>query len=130
MAKWIIAAVIIIPFIELWGIVQSADWIGGWNTFSLLVLISLLGAYLAQAEGRKVWFEAQRLMGQGQIPGMMLLDGLCVLAGGVLLFIPGFFSDIVGITLLLPFTRPWYRQRLLNWLEKRMRSDNFTIRKW
>ncbi|GGG74713.1 FxsA family protein [Paenibacillus radicis (ex Gao et al. 2016)] len=131
MAKWIIiAAVILIPALEFWGIVQVGNQIGGWNTFFLILLISLLGAYLAQMEGRKVWFEAQRLMQEGQIPGLMLLDGLCVLAGGLLLFIPGFFSDIIGITLLLPLTRPWYRRLLLGWLEKRMRNGNFTIGRW
>lgn len=130
MAKWIIAAIIVIPAIELWGIVQMGHWIGGWNTFSLILLISLVGAYLAQAEGRKVWIKAQQQMQQGQIPGRMLLDGLCVLAGGILLFIPGFFSDIFGITMLIPFTRIFYRQILLNWLEKRMRNGSFTIRKY
>lgn len=129
MAKWLIAAIIIIPAIELWGIIQVGAKFGGWTTFGILLFIGLIGAYLAQAEGRKVWLEAQRQMQQGQIPGRMLLDGICVLLGGVLLFIPGFFSDIIGITLLLPFTRPFYRQLLLNWLEKKMRNGSFIIRR-
>lgn len=130
MYKWLLALVIAVPIIELWGILQIGDWLGGWTTFLTLIIMGLAGAYLARAEGRKVWTEAQRQMQAGQIPGQTLLDGICVLAGGMLLLFPGFFSDLVGITLLLPFTRHFYRQLLLNWIEKRMRSGNFTIGKF
>ncbi|WP_141504084.1 FxsA family protein [Paenibacillus luteus] len=127
MSKWLLAVIIVVPFIELWGIFQVGSWIGGWNTFFILIVMALAGAYLAKAEGRKVWGEAQRQMQAGQIPGQSLLDGLCVLAGGLLLLIPGFLSDIVGITLLIPGTRAYYRQIMLHWIEKRIRNGNFRI---
>ncbi|WP_424768077.1 FxsA family protein [Paenibacillus sp. sgz302251] len=127
MNKWIFVAFIVLPFVELWGILQVGDWIGGWTTFLILIVVGLAGAYLALAEGRKVWGEAQRQIQAGQMPGLSMLDGICVLAGGLLLLLPGFLSDMIGITLLLPFTRPFYRQFMLHWLEKRMRSGNFRI---
>lgn len=127
MNKWLLAAFIVIPIAELWGILQIGDLIGGWTTFLVLVLMGLVGSYLARAEGRKVWAEAQRQMQAGQIPGQTMLDGICVLAGGLLLLMPGFFSDIVGLTLLFPLTRPFYRMYMLGWIEKRMRSGNFKI---
>lgn len=127
MYKWLLAAFLIVPVIELWGILQVGDWLGGWTTFFILIIMGFAGAYLARAEGRKVWMDAQRQMQAGQIPGRTLLDGICVLAGGILLLTPGFFSDIVGITLLLPMTRPFYRQILLQWIENRMRNGNFKI---
>ncbi|RCW42672.1 FxsA family protein [Paenibacillus prosopidis] len=127
MYKWLLAAFLIVPVIELWGILQVGDWLGGWTTFFILIIMGFAGAYLARAEGRKVWMDAQRQMQAGQIPGRTLLDGICVLAGGILLLTPGFFSDMVGITLLLPMTRPFYRQILLQWIENRMRNGNFKI---
>jgi UPF0716 protein FxsA len=127
MNKWLLAAFIVIPIIELWGILQVGDLIGGWTTFFVLILMGLVGSYMARAEGRKVWAEAQRQMQAGQIPGQTMLDGLCVLIGGLLLLMPGFFSDIVGITLLFPLTRPFYRAYMLGWIEKRMRNGNFKI---
>ncbi|MGG4141624.1 FxsA family protein [Paenibacillus algorifonticola] len=130
MKKWIIAALIILPLIEFWGIVQASSWLGGWQTFGLIVLFSMAGAYLTLAEGRKVWTEAQLQLQQGQIPGRKLLEGLCVLAGGLLLLIPGFFTDLIGITFLLPFTRSFYQQVMLHWLEKRIRGGSFSIRKF
>jgi UPF0716 protein FxsA len=127
MQKWLLAVLIVVPIIEIWGIFQIGSWIGGWNTFFILILIGLTGAYLARAEGRKVWGEAQRQMQAGQIPGQSLLDGLCVLAGGILLLLPGFLSDILGITLLVPITRSYYRQLMLLWIEKRMKNGSFRI---
>jgi UPF0716 protein FxsA len=129
MYKWILAAFLIVPVVELWGILQVGDWIGGWNTFLIILLISATGAYFARSEGRKVWLEAQRQLQEGQMPGRALIDGICVLLGGLLLLTPGFFSDLIGIVMLLPATRPLLRHMVLQWLEKRLRDGSFTIRR-
>ncbi len=49
-----------------------------------------------------------------------MLNGLCVLIGGLLLMLPGFLTDIVGITLLFPLTRPFYRVQMLRFLERKL----------
>ncbi|MFD1957610.1 FxsA family protein [Paenibacillus thailandensis] len=116
--------------VEVAGIVLVTRWIGGMGTWLAILLTAVLGAYLAQAEGRKVLAEARRQMQAGQIPGRMMLDGLCVFAGGIMLAMPGFISDIAGLTLLLPPTRAFYRQMMLRWLEKRMKNGSFTIRRY
>jgi len=112
---------------EIAVIILAADWLGAGTTFALLLLGVVAGALLAQTEGRKAWLEAQRQMQSGQMPGQAILNGLCIMAGGLLLVIPGFLSDIVGITLLLPFTRPLYRGWLYRWLERKFRSGSFRI---
>ncbi|WP_274652236.1 FxsA family protein [Paenibacillus humicola] len=129
MLKWLVAAIIVVPALELWGIVQMGRWIGGWATFGLILLTGVAGAQLARLEGRKAWFEVQRQLQSGLPPGRAMLDGLCVLIGGLLLMLPGFFSDILGATLLLPLTRPFYRSVMFRWLEKKMRDGSFTIRR-
>lgn len=125
---WI--ALILLPVIEIWSIVQMSDWIGGFNTLLVLIGTSLIGAYAAKQEGRKVLYEARTQMNSGQIPGYSLVNGACVLLGGILLLIPGFISDIFGILLLIPFTRVWFQAFILKWLEKAMRSGNFIIRRF
>lgn len=130
MRKWIIGIIIFLPVIEIWGILQVGDWIGGWNTFMLLLCMSLFGAVATLLEGKKVWLEAQRQMNTGQIPGRSLVKGVCIILGGVLLLIPGFLSDIVGLILLLPFTRPIFEQFILTWIEKSMRNGKFTINRF
>ncbi|MBW5447426.1 membrane protein FxsA [Cohnella sp. CFH 77786] len=129
MYRWLLALMIIVPAAELWGIIQVGHWIGGWQTFGLLLLTGFGGAWLARSEGRKVWLDAQRQLQSGQMPGRALLDGLCVLVGGLLLMMPGFFTDLVGVTLLLPITRPLYRLLLYGWLERKIRSGSLSIRR-
>lgn len=130
MYKWIFAAFLIVPVVELWAILQVGDWIGGWNTFLLIIAMSAVGAYFTRAEGRKIWLEAQQQMQSGQMPGRAMIDGICVLLGGILLLMPGFFTDLIGILMLLPITRPFIRHMVLQWLEKRMRNGSFTIRRF
>jgi UPF0716 protein FxsA len=127
--KWLIALIIIVPAAELWGIIEMGRRIGGWQTFGLLLLIGFLGAWLAKTEGRKVWLDARRQMESGVMPGRALLDGLCVLVGGILLMMPGFITDVVGFTLLFPITRPFYRLLLYGWLERKIRSGSLSIRR-
>ncbi|OBR62969.1 hypothetical protein A7K91_09640 [Paenibacillus oryzae] len=130
MVKWIVPVILLLPIIEIWGILQVGDWLGGWNTFLLLLVTSGLGAYFARLEGRKVWQEVQRQTQQGIMPGRSLIDGLCVLVGGILLLLPGFFSDIAGLLLLLPPTRPIFKGLILKWLEKVMKNGNYSIRRY
>jgi len=120
--KWMLALLIVIPLIELWLIVQVGIWLGGGTTFLLLLAGGVGGFYLARMEGRKAWMEVQNQMRLGQPPGHAMLNGLCILLGGILLMIPGFLSDIAGLTLLFPFTRPLYRGAMLRFIERRMRG--------
>ncbi|AJY75994.1 FxsA family protein [Paenibacillus beijingensis] len=129
----IVLAVIVAAVLEIGGIMIVSHWIGGAATFGLMLATAVAGALAARSEGRKALTEAKRQMQTGQPPGRAILDGLCILGGGLLLMLPGFISDLVGLTLLLPPTRLFYRQLLLRWLEKVMRgggSGPFIIGKW
>ncbi|MBB3108262.1 UPF0716 protein FxsA [Paenibacillus phyllosphaerae] len=130
MLKWLIAAIIIIPAVEMWGIIQVGHQIGGWATFGLILLTGFAGAQLARLEGRKALQQVQQQMQSGQPPGHAMLNGLCVLIGGLMLLMPGFFTDIVGITLLFPLTRPFYRKLIFRFIEKRIGQGKFTIRRF
>ncbi|SDX19551.1 FxsA family protein [Paenibacillus sp. CF384] len=129
MLKWIIAAIIIVPAIEMWGIIKMGHIIGGWSTFGLILITGFAGAQLARSEGRKAFMDVQAQIQSGRPPGHAMLNGICILIGGLLLLMPGFFTDIIGVTLLLPFTRPFYRLLMLRWLEKKLRNGSLTIRR-
>jgi UPF0716 protein FxsA len=122
-----LAIVVLAVLIEIWGIYMIGRWIGGFWTFVLLLATTVLGAYLIQTEGRKVWRQAQAQMQAGQMPGNTLLEGLCILVGGILLILPGFISDIIGITMVLPFTRSLYRLFIYRWLERLVRGGRFAV---
>jgi UPF0716 protein FxsA len=108
---------IVVPFVELFVILQVGHAIGVLNTVGLLVLVSIVGAWLVKREGLGVLRRAQLQMQRGAVPGNELVDGVLVLLAGALLLTPGFVSDVLGILLLLPpvrfALRSYARRRLV-----------------
>lgn len=96
---------LVVPFVELYVIIQVAHAVGALDTIALLVLVSMVGAWLVKREGLGVLRRAQAQMARGSVPGNELVDGVLILFAGALLLTPGFVSDVVGIALLLPPVR-------------------------
>jgi len=96
---------VVTPIVELAVIVQVAGSTGVMNTIGLLVLVSLVGAWLVRREGLGILRLAQAELAKGRMPGRELVDGLLVLLAGALMLTPGFVTDAVGLALLLPPVR-------------------------
>lgn len=122
MFRWIFLALIIIPILEIAGLVIIGNWIGPVPTVLLVLATGLLGAYLARRQGWQTWRLLQIQLRNGAIPGETLLDGLCILLGGICLVIPGFLSDVIGIFLLFPYTRGIARLWIKRWLLRKLSS--------
>jgi UPF0716 protein FxsA len=103
---------LVVPIAELAVLIRVGQWIGVVNTIGVLILVSVVGAWLAKREGLGVLRRIQRQLELGQMPGVELVDGFLVLLAGVLLITPGFLSDILGILLLLPPIRAAVRRLL------------------
>lgn len=127
MFRWILALFILLPLLEVWGLIAVGHWIGGWQTLLLVIAIAFLGAYFAKKEVSRVWREASYQFRNGQMPANSLLDGLCILIGGLLLLFPGFLTDIFGLVFLLPFTRPLAKTVILFFLQKLITKGRFRI---
>ncbi|MFD2116527.1 FxsA family protein [Paenibacillus yanchengensis] len=127
MKKWWLLLFILVPVIEIWGIAQVSNQLGGLLTLTLLFLIVALGFYILRVYGLRAWQTVAEQLAAGQPPGFAMLDGICIFVGAVLLMIPGFFTDIVALLLLIPFTRPIFKKIIFHWLEKLMKSGRFTM---
>lgn len=103
---------LVIPVVEVIVIIMVGRTIGGWRTFGLLVLWSLVGAWLVKSQWRTAWRGLRGALQTGSMPAKELSDAALVLVGGTLLLAPGFLTDIVGLFLVLPFTRPVARPLL------------------
>lgn len=98
-----------VPVVELYVIVQVGQAIGVLDTLAVMILVSLVGAWLARHEGFLVLRRIQDSVAAGRIPADEMIDGALILAGGLLLLTPGFVSDGVGILLLFPASRALVR---------------------
>jgi UPF0716 protein FxsA len=94
-----------LPVIELAVIIEVGGLIGWAETFGLLILMSIVGAWLLKREGTAAWRRFQAATARGDIPAKEATDGAMILVGGALLLTPGFISDIIGLLMILPPTR-------------------------
>lgn len=92
MFRTIVFLMIVIPALEIWGLIKAAQFIGGVQTFLAVILTGVIGAFLAKKEGLKTWNKAQIELRNGQLPGDAILDGISIFAGGLLLLTPGFLQ--------------------------------------
>ena len=109
----LILVFIVLPIAELYVIIQVGGLIGAGPTIAILILDSLIGAWLWRHQGRAAWRRFNAAMQEGRVPAREVLDGTLVIFGGALLITPGFISDVVGILLLLPPTRAIVRGMLV-----------------
>lgn len=99
------AVFIVFSLVEIYVLVTVGQAIGALNTIALVIIVALIGAWLAKHEGASVLRRIQTQLNAGKMPNNELIDGGLILAGGILLITPGFVTDILGILLLFPPTR-------------------------
>jgi UPF0716 protein FxsA len=116
----LVAAFVLIPLVEIWAILQVGQLVGPWWTIALLVLDSIIGAWLIKREGARAWQALRQALQAGRMPAKELADGALILIGGTLMLSPGFVLDVAGILLILPFTRPVARRLLTSVVERRL----------
>ncbi|MDP1820949.1 MAG: FxsA family protein [Acidimicrobiales bacterium] len=104
---------LVVPIAELYVIVQVAGGIGIPETVLLLIVVSVVGAWLAKWQGIGVLRRMQATVAQGKVPSSEILDGVLVIFAAALMITPGFLSDCLAIALLLPPTRAIVRGTLL-----------------
>jgi UPF0716 protein FxsA len=105
----------IVPLAELYILIKIGSYIGGFNTIILVVLTAMLGAWLARLQGLRTLQQIQSSLAQGQIPAEELIDGVLILAGGILLLTPGVLTDLFALVLLFAPTRTPFKR----WLRRR-----------
>lgn len=93
---------IFVPLIEIWGILTVGSWIGAGPTMLVIVLTALAGSALLKREGVHTLTRARSKIDAGEIPIHEILEGLLLAVAGALLLTPGFFTDFVGLFLLVP----------------------------
>ena len=119
---------LIIPIIELYLLIKLGGIIGAFNTILIILITASLGAYLAKSQGLQVFRQIQETMNQGRIPGNELLNGLFVLIGSFALLTPGFLSDAIGISMLIPQTRKIYVRITKEIIRKKIEKGQFQMR--
>ena len=104
----------------------------GWLAALLLIfLVSMGGAYLVRRQGAQALVRIQGALARNEPPDAELLDGAFIFAAGLLLFLPGFLTDLAGIALLISPLRkiaaPWLLPHLKNRVERGQYIKTYTV---
>jgi UPF0716 protein FxsA len=103
---------LVLPIVELYVIIRVGQEIGALYTIALLLVISIVGGWLAKREGLGVWRRINQQVNTGKVPGAELVDAFLILFAGALLLTPGFVTDVLAIVLLIPPSRAIVRRTL------------------
>lgn len=118
MFAWMILLFTLLPALEVWVFVQIPMSLSA--KLLIVLFTGIAGAALARAQGVRVIREIQEALGRGAMPTNELIEGGIVLFGGALLLTPGFITDAVGFSCLLPPTRKLIAAGLKRWFAGRV----------
>lgn len=98
---WLLAAFVLVPLIEIGLFIQVGGWIGLWPTLALVLAMALLGSWLLRTQGASAFADLRRAMSGAGDPTVPVAHGALILFAGLLLLTPGFFTDLMGLALLI-----------------------------
>jgi UPF0716 protein FxsA len=120
---------LVVPIIEIYLMIKVGNLIGGVPTVAILLLISFLGAHLVRSQGFRIITQVREELAKGRLPAAQMLDGALVLVGSILLLVPGFCTDFLGIFFLVPVTRRFIKLWIGLWLQARLSRGRFITRR-
>ena len=100
-----ILLIILIPIIEIYLFIKIGSEIGAFLTISLIFVTAILGLLYARIEGFNTLRNGIQKMLENKIPLYEIVSGAALAIGALLLILPGFATDFIGLMLIFPFTR-------------------------
>ncbi len=119
--QFTILFLIFIPLIEIYFMIKIGTVIGAFNTIMATLLTAAVGLYFVRLQGISTLYSAANTIRNNQEPLKEVFNGFCLIIAAILLIIPGFFTDLIGALLLIPFSR--------NIILKIFRSDTYSSKK-
>ena len=96
---------ICLPAIEIYFMIKVGAELGALNTIGLVFLTAIIGVYFAKLQGIQTLKSGMLNLYQNKIPLYEVMSGASIALAALLLIVPGFFTDVIGFLLLIPFTR-------------------------
>ena len=94
-----------LPAFEIFLLIKIGGQVGALNTVALIFLTAIIGIYFAKLQGIQTLKSGMVNLYQNKMPVYEMMSGASIAIAALLLIIPGFFTDLIGFLLLIPFTR-------------------------
>ena len=120
--KSLILLIIIIPLVEIFIMIKVGHVVGAFNTILLIAFTAFAGIYYAKLEGLSTLKAGLNQLVKNEIPAYELMSGATIAIGALLLIFPGFLTDLIGLILIIPYTR----KLLFSSTISKFKKENFT----
>ena len=97
--------IIAISLIEIYLFIKIGSYIGAFNTISLILLTAIVGIWYARYEGFNTLKSGISQLMKNELPLYEMISGAALAFAAILLILPGFATDVVGLLLIFPVTR-------------------------
>ena len=97
--------IISIPIIEIYLFIKIGNYIGAFNTISLIFVTAIIGVWYARYEGFNTLRSAMLQLTKNEMPIYEIISGAALAFAALLLILPGFATDFLGLLLIFPLTR-------------------------
>ena len=116
-------AIILIPIIEIYLFIKIGSQIGAFNTISLVFVTAILGIFYAKYEGINTLKSGFSQLVKNELPAYEIISGATIAFAAILLIIPGFATDVVGLLLIFPLTRKLIFGKLITRIKKQTETS-------
>ena len=100
-----ILLILLIPIVEIYLFIKIGSQIGAFNTISLIFLTAIIGIYYAKYEGFNTLKSAIKQTLKNEIPIYEIISGAALAFAAILMILPGFLTDVIGLLIIFPWTR-------------------------
>ena len=119
----VLILILSIPLIEIYLFIKIGSSIGAFNTISLILLTAIIGVAYARYEGFNTLRSGMTQMIQNKMPVYEIISGAALAFAALLLIIPGFATDFLGLLIIFPPSRKLMFRNLSDKFEKKNDID-------
>ena len=102
----------VIPIIEIYLFIKVGSQIGAFNTIYLIIITAVVGLYYAKYEGLNTLRSAVSQLVKNEIPINEIISGAALAFAALLMILPGFLTDVIGLTIIFPWTRKIFLKKI------------------
>ena len=94
-----------IPIVEIYLFIKIGNYIGAFNTISLIFITAIIGVWYARYEGFNTLRSGITQLMKNEMPIYEIISGAAIAFAAILMILPGFLTDFLGIIIIFPWTR-------------------------
>jgi len=118
-----ILLILLLPVVEIYLFIKIGSQIGAFNTISLILITAVIGIYYARYEGLNTLRSGMNQIIKNEAPVYEIISGAVIAFAALLMILPGFLTDFLGIIIIFPWTRKLLFKNIK--INKQKKEKNF-----